>query len=230
VTHAGSIAILSDAKVEAESAVSGCGLRVGQVRQPVLGVPIDAISMDEFLTTIDGWIAGRERHYVCTLDVHALMHSHEAPDVRHIYRSASMATPDGMPLVWLLRQAGHRHAERVCGPDLMPALFRRSQQMGHRHFLYGSSERTLSLLTEQIRARFPDAIVAGSYSPPYRELTPTEEDEMLSRLNAAKPDIVWVGLGAPKQDRWMAAYRDRLNAPVLIGVGAAFDFMAGTGR
>jgi N-acetylglucosaminyldiphosphoundecaprenol N-acetyl-beta-D-mannosaminyltransferase len=199
-------------------------------RVPVLGVPINALTMSEFLTTVDGWIAGGERHYVCTLDVHALMHSHEASDVRQIYRSASMVTPDGMPLVWLLRQAGYRNAERLCGPDLMPTLFEHSQRSGHRHFLYGSSEGTLSLLKEQISARFPNAILAGSYSPPYRELTVVEENDMVRHLNAANPDIVWVGLGAPKQDRWMAAYRRRLDAPVLIGVGAAFDFMAGTVR
>lgn len=124
----------------------------------------------------------------------------------------------------------HPHAERVCGPDLMAAVFERSQLKGYRHFLYGSSERTLSLLESRLAAMFPAARVAGSYSPPYRELTAAEENDVIRRMNSANPDIVWVGLGAPKQDRWMAAYRERLNAPVLIGVGAAFDFLAGTVR
>jgi N-acetylglucosaminyldiphosphoundecaprenol N-acetyl-beta-D-mannosaminyltransferase len=196
----------------------------------VLGIPVSALSMLETVTLIGGWIARGERHYVCTLDVHALVHSHGAADVRHIYQSASIVTPDGMPLVWLLRRAGHPLAERVCGPDLMPALFAQSQYAGHRHFLYGSTESTLQFLKNRLLARFPGAILAGQYSPPFRDLTFLEERDMIRRMNAAKPDIIWVGLGAPKQDRWMAAYRDRLNAPVLIGVGAAFDFMAGTIR
>lgn len=197
-------------------------------RPQVLGVPVSALSFDEALTTIDQWIAGGERHYVCTLDVHALIESQSAADIRNIYRSAAMVAPDGMPLVWLLHRYGYPSAGRICGPDLMPALFRHSQGRGHRHFLYGSSERTLSLLQNRLGQVFPGATIAGCYSPPYRALTPEEEHEVDRAINAAEPDIVWVGLGAPKQDRWMAAHRSALTAPVLIGVGAAFDMLAGT--
>lgn len=199
-------------------------------RVPILGVPVSALTMEELLAIIDGWIDRSERHFLCTLDVHALVHSHDAPDVRRIYQSASILAPDGMPIAWLLRRAAQPQAERLCGPDLMPAVIARSQQFGYRHFLYGSNESTLASLTAQLLARFPAAIVVGSYSPPYRDLTASEERDVISRLNAAKPDIIWVGLGAPKQDRWMATYRDQLDAPVLIGVGAAFDFLAGTVR
>jgi N-acetylglucosaminyldiphosphoundecaprenol N-acetyl-beta-D-mannosaminyltransferase len=155
------------------------------------------------------------------------MESQSAPDVLNIYRSAAMVTPDGMPLVWLLHRSGYRAAERICGPDLMPAIFRHSQLRGYRHFLYGSSETTLSLLQEKLSRNFPGARIVGRYSPPYRALTRQEEREVDRAVNAADPDIVWVGLGAPKQDRWMAAHRRALNAPVLIGVGAAFDLLAG---
>jgi len=186
------------------------------------------LAFDEALATIDGWIASGERNYVCTLDVHALMESQSAPDVRNIYRSAAMVAPDGMPLVWLLRRSGYRTADRICGPDLMPAVFRHSQGRGYRHFLYGSSDATLSLMEEKLGLKFPGAKIAGSYSPPYRALTCEEEREVDRLVNAADPDIVWVGLGAPKQDRWMAAHRGALKAPVLIGVGAAFDMLAGT--
>lgn len=197
-------------------------------RPLVLGVPVSALTMREAITTIGDWIAKRERHYVCTLDVHALMESQSAPDVRDIYRSAAMVTPDGMPLVWLLHRSGHRAADRICGPDLMPALFFQSQQLGYRHFLYGSTEMTLARLRQELNRTFPGAKIVGSYSPPFRTLTRAEEDDVDRLVNTADPDIVWVGLGAPKQDRWMAAHRGALKAPVLIGVGAAFDMMAGT--
>jgi N-acetylglucosaminyldiphosphoundecaprenol N-acetyl-beta-D-mannosaminyltransferase len=197
-------------------------------RLQVLGVPVSVLSLDEAVATIDEWIAKGELGYVCTLDVHALMESQSAPDIRNVYRSAAMVTPDGMPLVWLLHRSGHRAADRICGPDLMPAVFRQSQMRGHRHFLYGSSETTLSQLQEKLGRSFPGARIVGRYSPPYRALTREEEYEVDRRVNAADPDIVWVGLGAPKQDRWMAAHRRALKAPVLIGVGAAFDMLAGT--
>ena len=197
-------------------------------RPQVLGVPVSVLTLNEALTTIDQWIAQGEPNYVCTLDVHALMESQSTPDVRNIYRSAAMVTPDGMPLVWLLHRSGYPAADRICGPDLMPAVFRHSQGRGYRHFLYGSSETTLSLLQEKLGRKFPDAKIVGSYSPPYRALAREEEREVDRLVNAADPDIVWVGLGAPKQDRWMAAHRGALKAPVLIGVGAAFDMLAGT--
>ena len=196
-------------------------------RLQVLGVPVSVLTFDQAVATIDGWIARGEHKYVCTLDVHALMESQSAPEVGNIYRSAAMVTPDGMPLVWLQHRSGYRTAERICGPDLMPAVFHHSQERGYRHFLYGSSDTTLSLLQEKLGRKFPGAKIVGSYSPPYRALTREEEREVDRLVNAADPDIVWVGLGAPKQDRWMAAHRGALKAPVLIGVGAAFDILAG---
>lgn len=196
-------------------------------RADVLGVPLSALTMDEALAAIDGWISGAQRQYICTIDVHALVESQLASDVQAIYRSAALAAPDGMPLVWLLRRNGYRSADRICGPDLMPALFRLSEQRGYRHFLYGSSEDTLLRLRQELSRNFPGARVVGHYAPPFRPLTRDEEQEINTRLNAADPDIVWVGLGAPKQDRWMAAHRGALNAPVLIGVGGAFEMMAG---
>jgi N-acetylglucosaminyldiphosphoundecaprenol N-acetyl-beta-D-mannosaminyltransferase len=197
-------------------------------RSPVLGIPVSVLTLDGAVAEIDEWIAQGELSYVCTLDVHALMESQSAPDVRNIYRSAAMVAPDGMPLVWLLRHAGYRGADRVCGPDLMPAILRHSQRRGYRHFFYGSSETTLSLLQKRLGSDFPGAEIVGCHSPPFRPLTDEEEREVDELVNATDPDIVWVGLGAPKQDRWMAAHRRALRAPVLIGVGAAFDMLAGT--
>jgi N-acetylglucosaminyldiphosphoundecaprenol N-acetyl-beta-D-mannosaminyltransferase len=199
-------------------------------RPQVLGIPVSVLTLSEALSTIDEWISRRERRYVCTLDVHALMESQSEPDVRDIYRSAAMVTPDGMPLVWLLRRKGYHAANRVCGPDMMPALFHHSQGRGYRHYLYGSSEATLSLLQQSLNRNYPRAEIVGCFSPPFRPLTDEEENDVNRIVNAAAPDIVWVGLGAPKQDRWMASHRQALQAPVLIGVGAAFDMLAGRVR
>lgn len=196
-------------------------------RPEVLGVPMSALSMNEAIAAIDEWIHQGQRQYICTIDVHALVESHFASDVRDIYRSAGIAAPDGMPLVWLLHQSGYHAADRICGPDLMPMVFRESQSRGYRHFLYGSTEDTLSLLRQQLNRNFPGAKIVGYHSPPFRPLTCDEEREIDELLNAANPDIVWVGLGAPKQDRWMAAHRNTLKAPILIGVGGAFEMMAG---
>ena len=201
--------------------------RSGHPRANVLGVPISALTMQQALQTIHAWIVDRDPNFVCTLDVHALMESRSAPDVQQIYRQAGMVAADGMPLVWLLRRMGHSGAERVCGPDLMPALFRASEQHGYRHFLYGSTEATLARLRAELHRQYPKATVVGSYSPPFRRLTPEEWRRADKVVNSAAPDIVWVGLGAPKQERWMAERRSSLNAPVLIGVGAAFDMIAG---
>lgn len=196
-------------------------------RPEVLGIPMSALTMDQAVATIDELIRRGEPGYVCTIDVHALVESRSAPDVQDIYRAAVIAAPDGMPLVWLLRQSGHRAAERICGPDLMPTLFRHSQERGYRHFLYGSSSDTLSLLRRRLLLDYPAAKIVGCHAPPFRPLSRQEEEDVDRLVNDAEPDIVWVGLGAPKQDRWMAAHRDTLAAPMLIGVGAAFDMIAG---
>jgi N-acetylglucosaminyldiphosphoundecaprenol N-acetyl-beta-D-mannosaminyltransferase len=193
----------------------------------IFDVPVSATSMEDVLHTIDGWIAKRERQYICTLDVHALMESQKDGEIRRIYNGAAMVTPDGMPLVWLLHHNGHPLADRICGPDLMTTVFRHSEDCGYRHFLYGSSPRTLDKLTENIQRQYSRARIVGSFSPPFREPTDSENAEITRRINAAEPDIVWVGLGAPKQDRWMARHRRNLTAPVLVGVGGAFDMISG---
>ena len=199
-------------------------------REDILGVRVSVLSMDDVLKTIDEWIAHGDRNYICTADVHALMECQDEPDVQRAYNGAAMVTPDGMPLVWLLQVKGHRLATRVCGPDLMPAVLAHSEARGYRHFFYGSSDSTLAQLQQQLKRRYPRARIAGAYSPPFRPLTAVEEADINRVINAAKPDIVWVGLGAPKQDRWMAAHRAALDASALIGVGAAFDMLAGTVR
>jgi N-acetylglucosaminyldiphosphoundecaprenol N-acetyl-beta-D-mannosaminyltransferase len=199
-------------------------------RVNVLGVGISASNMPIALAKIEHWISARKRYYVCVANVHSVMDSKRDLELRRIHNAAAMVTPDGMPLVWLLWASGYYKSGRVYGPDIMLSVCERSRQRRYRHFLYGASEVTLARLTANLQGRFPGLCIVGTYSPPFRPLTVDEEEAVIDMINAASPDVVWVGLGAPKQERWMAEHRDRLEAPVLIGVGAAFDFHAGAVR
>ncbi len=197
-------------------------------RVNILGVGVSAINMDQAVRTIAAWLRAGEPSYVCVTGVHGIMESHRDAAIRDIHNRAGLVTPDGMPLVWLLKAAGHRHADRVYGPDLMLEVFGRCADA--RHFLYGSSAGTLARLRRNLGQAFPQARIVGAHAPPFRLLTPEEDAEVVDRINRSGADIVWVGLSTPKQERWMAAHRARLRAAVLIGVGAAFDFHAGRVR
>jgi N-acetylglucosaminyldiphosphoundecaprenol N-acetyl-beta-D-mannosaminyltransferase len=199
-------------------------------RANVLGVGVSAVNMAHALDTIFGWIENRQRHYVCVTGVHGVMESYRSPDLRRIHNNAGMVTPDGMPLAWLLKFAGFRNSSRVCGPELMPEVFVQAQRRKIRHYLYGGSEQALVLLQQHLLEMAPDALIVGSHSPPYRPLTWAETADITAKINESNADIVWVGLSTPKQERWMAANRHALSAPVLIGVGAAFDIHAGLVR
>lgn len=199
-------------------------------RVNILGVGISAINMDMALHTIEGWIARCEPHYVCVTGVHGVMESQRDATLRRIHNAAGLVTPDGMPLVWTSRALGLRHVQRVYGPDLMLAVCERSAMQGYRHFLYGGAPGVADKLASCLRCLFPGIAIAGTYCPPFRSLTPAEDLAVVEQLNTVQPDIVWVGLSTPKQERWMATHVQRLRAPVLIGVGAAFDFLAGVKR
>lgn len=199
-------------------------------RFDVLGVPVSAISMSDAVGTIDRWIREQTPHYVCVTGVHGVMESQRDDDLRRIHVEAGLVTPDGMPLVWLAHLDGKASVERVYGPDLMLACCERSLQTGASHFFYGGAPGIADQLAERLSARFPGLAVAGTYCPPFRALTPEEDEQLVDQINAAQPDIVWVGLSTPKQERWMSSHIGRLHAPVLVGVGAAFDFHAGVKR
>ncbi len=199
-------------------------------RESVLGVGVSAINMELALSEVGDWIRQGSSRYVCVTGVHGVMESQRSEELRRIHNGAGLVTPDGMPLVWLLRAAGHRRADRVYGPDLMLALLEAGCAQGYSHFFYGASNKALDLLQHRMSDRFPGLNIAGAYSPPFRPLTQDEDEDVIERINRSGADIVWVGLSTPKQERWMAAHRGRLRAPVLIGVGAAFDFHAGLVR
>jgi N-acetylglucosaminyldiphosphoundecaprenol N-acetyl-beta-D-mannosaminyltransferase len=197
-------------------------------RTNILGVGVSAVNIPLAVEVIDGWIEARTPNYVCVTGVHGIMESQNNPRLRQIHNQAGLVTPDGMPLVWLSKFGGQRHVDRVYGPDLMLAFCQHAVARGYRHFLYGSSEEVLAQLEYNLRQRIPDIHLVGSYSPPFRALTAEEDQAIVEQINAAAPDVVWVGLSTPKQEQWMAAHVGRLSAPVLVGVGAAFDFHAGT--
>jgi N-acetylglucosaminyldiphosphoundecaprenol N-acetyl-beta-D-mannosaminyltransferase len=202
----------------------------GFPRVDVLGVPVSAITMTQAIQAIHTWIDQRECHYVCVTGVHGVMESARDESLRLIHERAGLVTPDGMPLVWLSRHAGYSQVERVYGPDLMLAACEASTRHGWRHFFYGGGPGIADHMAVRLQARFPGLQVVGVYSPPFQPMTAAEDEALVQRINATRPDIVWVGLGTPKQERWMAAHVGRLSAPVLVGVGAAFDFHAGVKR
>jgi N-acetylglucosaminyldiphosphoundecaprenol N-acetyl-beta-D-mannosaminyltransferase len=158
------------------------------------------------------------------------MESQADPALRDIHNRAGLVTPDGMPLVWVSWLRGHRHVERVYGPDLMLACCAASVARGYRHFFYGGAPGVPERLAARLQQRFPGLLVAGTWSPPFGEMTEAERGAVVERINVAGADIVWVGLSTPKQERWMAEHVRQLRADVLIGVGAAFDFHTGVKR
>lgn len=200
------------------------------MRANILGVQVSPINMETALRTIEEWIVQRDSHYVCVTSVHGIMESQQDERLRQIHNAAGLVTPDGMPLVWFSRLLGFQHVERVYGPDLMLAVCERFAKRGCRHFFYGGAPGVAEKLTLQLQKRFPDLEVVGSYSPPFRPLTPEEDKSVIERINTTNPDIVWVGISTPKQEYWMAEHVRQMSASVLVGVGAAFDFHAGIKR
>jgi N-acetylglucosaminyldiphosphoundecaprenol N-acetyl-beta-D-mannosaminyltransferase len=198
-------------------------------RVNVLGVGVSPVNLTEALTTMQGWVARRERGYVCVTGVHGVMESQRDELLRQIHNRAPLVVPDGMPLVWLCRRAGYRQVDRVYGPELMLQCCEHARGAGG-HFFYGGHPGVAERLAERLESRFPGLKVAGTYSPPFRALSEFESQEIIRLINEADPDYVWVGLSTPKQEHWMAANRAALRAPALIGVGAAFDFNAGLKR
>jgi N-acetylglucosaminyldiphosphoundecaprenol N-acetyl-beta-D-mannosaminyltransferase len=196
--------------------------------RPLLGVPVAMTDYDGAMDAMGEMIAARERGYVCAVAVHAVTLSQDDPELRDALLGASLVVPDGMPLVWAANALGEHLDDRVYGPDLMLRFTARCARRGHRIWLYGGRDQELlEQLAARLRALFPGLEIAGSYAPPFRPLTAREEDELVRRIDADRPDVLWVGLGAPKQEKWMARMRDRLEVPVMCGVGAAFDFHAG---
>lgn len=195
----------------------------------VLGVGISTINLGMALEIINRWIKNQERKYICVTNAHGILECQRDKNLQMIFNDSGLTTPDGMSLVWILNFLGYRNVSRVYGPDLMEGVCQSSSENGNiRHFLYGGTEGVPEKLSKSLSKKYPNINFIGSYSPPFRPLTPDEDEEIIREINELSPDIIWVGLSTPKQEQWMSTHVNRLNAKVLIGVGAAFDFLSGT--
>jgi N-acetylglucosaminyldiphosphoundecaprenol N-acetyl-beta-D-mannosaminyltransferase len=194
----------------------------------VLGVPLALTDYERTMDWMDATIATKGKGYICVAATHTVVATQDDPELRAAVQGASLVVPDGQPVVWAMNALGHDLTHRVYGPDLMAKYCERSAVTGARMFLYGGrNQGALVQLALNLRRRFAGLQVVGGYAPPFRPLSEEEIDAVVAEINHARPDVVWVGIGVPKQEKWMATLRDRLDAPVLVGVGAAFDFHAG---
>ena len=196
-------------------------------RVNVLGVGVMPLDLDRAAGMLESWRREKRRDYVCVVSVHGIVVSQRDRVIREALNRSGMATEDGMPLVWWSRLAGRRDAQRVCGSDLLDHVCATGIARGYRHYFYGGSPKVVRDLAERLQARHPGLIVAGAHSPPFRKLTAEEDAAEVAMINATRPDIVWVGLGMPKQEKWMVAHLGQVEATALVGIGAAFDFHAG---
>ncbi len=209
--------------------LSGAGTPANAVStRDILGLPIAMTDYERAMDAMDAMIESRTKGYVCAVAVHAVSLSRDDEQLRDALLGSSLTLPDGMPLVWAANLLGQHLPNRVYGPELMRRYNDRCAQRGHRVWLYGGrDQRSLLQLALNLRRNHPGLRIVGGYSPPFRELSNEEENAIAAQANEAKPDLLWVGIGVPKQEKWMARMRDRLDVPVMGGVGAAFDFHGG---
>ena len=194
----------------------------------ILGIPLAMTDYAETMDVMDGMIARGERGYVVCAAVHVITVAQNDPATREALLGSSLTVPDGMPLVWAANLLGESLEDRVYGPELMERYNERCRDRGHRVWLYGGRDQgSLAQLALNMHRTNPGMRIVGGYSPPFRPLTEAEEEEIARRINADRPDVLWVGIGQPKQEKWILRMRDRLDVPVIVSVGAAFDFLAG---
>lgn len=191
----------------------------------IMGVNIAAINMTWLLQYLDENLENIKGDYLCVSNVHTTVMSYENAAYRDVQNGALMAIPDGGPLSTVGQKRGHSNMARVTGPSLMGEIFARSAEKGYRHYFYGSTEETLQLLKQKLTNRYPEIQIVGAYSPPFRPLTAEEDCAVIEKINETKPDFVWIGLGAPKQEQWMAEHQGKIDG-LMVGVGAGFDYYA----
>jgi N-acetylglucosaminyldiphosphoundecaprenol N-acetyl-beta-D-mannosaminyltransferase len=197
----------------------------------ILGVNIAAINMEWLLKYLKAKVKSKNGNllagdYICVSNVHTTVNSYEDKVYCEIQNGGLMAIPDGGPLSTVGRKRGHKNMSRTTGPSLMGGLFKVSVENGYRHYFYGSTEETLEKLYNQLTVDYPGIQIAGMYSPPFRPISPEEDEEIVKRINETQPDFVWIGLGAPKQEKWMAEHQGKVDG-LMLGVGAGFDYFAG---
>lgn len=198
-------------------------------RASVLGTRVDVLTWDIAISRILLWADSHESRYVCICNVHSIVWALRDKNLRLSLENADIVTPDGMPVAWSLRSFGYSYQQRISGPDLMWKYCEIASLCGHKIFLYGSTYQTLNLLVKNLRKNFPDLQISGFYSPPFGSMSVEEDNRIEKIINASGANVILVGLGCPKQEKWMASKIKRIHG-VMIGVGAAFDFHAGTIR
>jgi N-acetylglucosaminyldiphosphoundecaprenol N-acetyl-beta-D-mannosaminyltransferase len=196
-------------------------------RVNVLGVGISVLNLDTTMAAVASALAERRKGYVCVTGVHGVSEAQHDPEFRRILNRSFLNTPDGMPMVWMGHLRGHRQMGRVYGPDLMERVFDFTRESGHTHFFYGGAPGVAEELKVKMEARFPGARVVGTFTPPFRPLDSKEIEELQRTIKTLQPDMIWVGLSTPKQERFMAEFGPQLDVTLMFGVGAAFDFFAG---
>lgn len=195
----------------------------------VLGIGVDAVQIPDVVAQMERWIFDREMcHFIAVTGMHGITEAQHDPFFKKVLNSADLVVPDGMPLVWLGRWHGHALRRRVYGPELMQ-MFCRATGPKYRHFFYGGTPGVAALVANVLESNWSITAV-GSYSPPFRGLSKEEDDEIISLIDRAKPDVLWIGLSTPKQERWMYEHKRKLKVPAMVGVGAAFDLNSGTTR
>ncbi|HEV2136047.1 MAG TPA: WecB/TagA/CpsF family glycosyltransferase [Terracidiphilus sp.] len=193
----------------------------------VLGVSIDAVNMEQALAMVSARLREGRKGYVCFVDVHGILEALKSETVAETYVQAAMAMPDGTPTVWVGRAQGLREINHVTGPAMMEEIFRGNEFAGYSHYFYGGEPGVAGDLAAMLCGKYPWTRIVGTYTPPFRELTRDEEEELVAEVNRLKPDIVWVGIGTPRQDLWMRRMLPRFETRMVFGVGAAFDFLTG---
>ena len=196
-------------------------------RVNVLGVGVSAINMEMARNAFVWAVQNQRKGYVCVTGVHGVMESQDDPKIRAIHNNAFLVTPDGMPMTWMGRWQGFGQMNRVYGPDLMLEMMQMSCESGFRHFFYGGANGVARELKARMEERFPGIQIVGTYEPPFRALNPEEENDLTRLVAESKPNILWVGLSTPKQEKFMAQYLPKLDVTLMVGVGAAFDFHSG---
>jgi N-acetylglucosaminyldiphosphoundecaprenol N-acetyl-beta-D-mannosaminyltransferase len=191
----------------------------------ILGVNINVTNMNHTVAFLKENLSDIKGNFICVSNVHTTVMAREDDKYLIIQNSGIMALPDGKPLSVISKVKGHKNADRVTGPDLMEEIFKISIQSGYSHYFYGSTKDTLRKLKERLESRFPGLNIVGMYSPPFRNLQEDEDREIIKQINKSNPDFIWVGLGAPKQEKWMYEHKDKVNG-LMIGVGAGFDYHA----
>ncbi|MFA5149945.1 MAG: WecB/TagA/CpsF family glycosyltransferase [Candidatus Omnitrophota bacterium] len=194
----------------------------------ILGIRVDMISIPEIIQQMEDWIVNADYHnYIVVANADTAVKSKRDQAVRTAVNSSALAIPDGFSLLMMGRAKGHSLRKRSYGPDLTYEFFKTTEKKGYSHFFYGSTNDTLMKLIENIRDKFPETKIAGFYAPPFRPLAKEEDEEIIKSINRCKPSVLWVGIGCPKQEIWMYEHREKLDIPIMLGVGAAFDFLAG---